>query len=437
MSWDFDTDPETAAELAWIREFIDTKAIPLESLELDVDEFDRAAAPLIEEVKDRGLWAAHLPPEHGGTGRGQLRLALMNEIVGRSRVGPTLFGTAPPDSGNLELLASHATPEQRERYFDPLLAGTVRSSVAMTEPDAGADPTLLSTRLERDGDGWVLNGHKWFATNASLADFLLVMAVSEPEAAPRDRATVVIVDRCTPGVDVRRDIASMEDPQPRPGQIENHCEVVLTDVRLPAGSVLGRPGQAFAMMQERLGPARVHHCMRWIGQAQRALDMLCERATYRFSHGSTLAEKQTVQNWIADSAAEIAAARLLTLHAAWRIDTVGSKAARTDIALIKFYGAAVLHDVIDRAVQAHGSLGFSADLPLESMYRRARAARIYDGPDEVHRQSAARMLLRGYTPPADGVPTEHLPRRRAAARTQFAGALAADPPTHDTEEGRR
>ncbi len=212
----------------------------------------------------------------------------------------------------------------------------------------------------------------------------------------------------------------MEDPDPLPGQIENHCEVTFTDVKLPAKAVLGRRGQGFAMMQERLGPARVHHCMRWIGQAQRALDMLCERATYRYSHGSTLADKQTVQNWIADSAAEIAAARLLTLHAAWRIDTVGSKEARKDIALIKFYGAKVLHDVIDRAIQAHGSLGFSADLPLEAMYRRARAARIYDGPDEVHRQSAARLLLRDYKPPADGVPLEYVPRRREAALRQFA-----------------
>ncbi|MBV9796164.1 MAG: acyl-CoA dehydrogenase family protein [Actinobacteria bacterium] len=423
MSWSFETDPETEADLAWIRQFIEGKAIPLEALNLPVAEFDRVAAPLIKEVRARGLWAAHLGPEHGGSGRGQLHLALMNEIVGRSRVGPLLFGTAPPDSGNLELLALHATPAQRERYFQPLLDGAVRSAVAMTEPEAGADPTLLTTRLDRCDGGWVLNGHKWFATNASLADFMLVMAVSDPAAAPRDRATVVIVDRDQPGVDVRRDIPSMEDPEPRPAQIENHCEVVFTNVRLPDGAVLGEPGRGFAMMQERLGPARVHHCMRWIGQAQRALDMLCERATYRYSHGSTLADKQTVQNWIADSAAEIAAARLLTLQAAWRIDQAGSRGARAEIALIKFYGATVLHDVIDRAIQAHGSLGYSSDLPLEAMYRRARAARIYDGPDEVHRQSAARLILRGYAPPPGGVPTEHLPSRRRAAESLFADWL--------------
>ncbi len=291
MSWDFTTDPDTADEVTWTREFIDTEAVPLESLELPVEEFDRLAAPLIARVKARGLWAAHLGPEHGGSGRGQLRLALLNEVVGRSRVGPTLYGTAPPDSGNLELLAAHGSLEQRRPYFDPLLAGAVRSSVAMTEPGAGADPTLLTTRLERRGDGWVLNGHKWFATNASLAGFLLVMGVSDPDAPARDRATVVVVDRDTPGVEVRRDIPSMEDPTPRPSQIENHCEVVFTDVALPADAVLGEPGRGFAMMQERLAPARVHHCMRWIGQAQRALDMLCERATYRYSHGSTLAQK--------------------------------------------------------------------------------------------------------------------------------------------------
>jgi acyl-CoA dehydrogenase len=436
MTWDFRTDPETTAELEWIREFVDTEVVPLEALDLPCIEFDRAAAPLIAEVKARGLWAAHLGTEHGGTGRGQLRLALMNEIVGRSRIGPLLFGTAPPDSGNLELLAAHATPEQRARYFAPLLAGTVRSAVAMTEPGAGSDPTLLSTRLTPDGNGWILNGHKWFATNSSLAQFLLVMTVSDPEAAPRDRATVVIVDTDAPGVEVVRDIATMENPDPRRGEIENHGEIVLTDVRLGADAVLGEPGRGFAMMQERLAPARLHHCMRWIGQAQRALDMLCERATYRFTHGSVLADKQTIQNWIADSAAEIAAARLLTLHAAWKIDTLGARAARTDIALIKFHGAKVLHDVVDRAIQAHGSLGFSADLPLESMYRRARAARIYDGPDEVHRQSAARLLLRDRKPPADGIPTEHLPTVRRAARRRFADALAENAVAENTEGTR-
>lgn len=418
MSWDFSTDPQTEAELAWIREFIDTRAVPLEALELPTEEFDRVTAPLIAEVKACGLWAANLDPAHGGTSRGQLRLALMNEIVGRSWIGPVLFGTNPPDGGNMELLGAHATPAQRERYLKPLVERTVRSAVAMTEPDAGADPTLLTTRLERNGDRWLLNGRKWFSTNASLAGFFLVMGVSDPDAHPREKATIVIVDRDTPGVEILRDIPSMESPVQSWGQLENHAEIQFTDVDLPADAVLGTVGQGFAMMQERLGPARVHHCMRWIGQAQRAFEMLCERVTYRSSHGSTLAEKQTIQNWIADSAAEIAAARLLTLHAAWRIDAVGSKGARAEIALIKFFGAKVLHDVIDRAIQAHGSLGYSSDMPLEAMYRRARAARIYDGPDEVHRQSAARLLLRDIKPPADGVPSEHLPSMRRAALEQ-------------------
>ncbi|MFB8370996.1 acyl-CoA dehydrogenase family protein [Pseudarthrobacter sp. NPDC055928] len=415
MSWDFSTDADTDVELAWIRDFIDTRAVPLEAINLPTEEFQRVAAPLIAEVKAHGLWAAHLDPAHGGSGRGQLRLALMNEIVGRSRIGPLLFGTNPPDSGNMEMLGAHGSLEQREQYLKPLVAGTARSAVAMTEPGAGSDPTLLTTSLERVGDRWRLNGRKWFASNASVADFFLVMGVSDPAAAPRERATIVIVDRDAPGVNVLRDIPSMEDPEPRAGQIENHCEIEFTDVDLPAEAVLGDPGRGFAMMQERLGPARLHHCMRWIGQAQRAFDMLCERVTYRESHGSVLAEKQTIQNWIADSAAEIAAARLLTLHAAWRIDTVGAKDARADIALIKFYDVKVLHDVIDRAVQVHGSLGFSADLPLESMYRRARGARILDGPDEVHRQTAARLLLRNVQPPADGVPSEHLPTLRKTA----------------------
>jgi acyl-CoA dehydrogenase len=420
MSWDFTTDPELQEELEWISKFIGTRAVPLEALDLATDEFDELAGPLITQVKARGLWAANLDPEHGGTGRGQLRLALMNEIVGRSWVGPLLFGTNPPDSGNMELLAAHGTAEQRERYLKPLVDRTLRSAVAMTEPDAGADPTLISTALEPMREGWLLNGHKWFSTNASIAQFLLVMGVSNPDAGPRDRATIVIVDRDMPGVEILRDIPSMESPYRSWGRLENHAEVRFNNVLLPASAVLGEPGRGFAIMQERLGPARVHHCMRWIGQAQRAFEMMCERTTYRVSHGGTLAEKQTVQNWIADSAAEIAAARLLTLQAAWRIDQVGSKEARAEIALIKFFGAKVLHDVIDRAIQVHGSLGYSADLPLEAMYRRARAARIYDGPDEVHRQSAARLLLRDLKPPADGVPTEHLPTMRATARERIA-----------------
>ncbi|UUY04281.1 acyl-CoA dehydrogenase family protein [Svornostia abyssi] len=295
----------------------------------------------------------------------------------------------------------------------------------MTEPNAGADPTLLQTTAVRDGDAWVINGHKWFSSNASIADVLIVMAVTDPDARPHQRASMFIVPADTPGVNILRDVSTMEHPQEEFGKLGGHAEILYEDVRVPADALLGAEGAGFLIAQHRLGPGRIHHCMRWLGVSQRAFDMLCERATYRYAFGSVLAEKQTVQNWIADSAAQMQAARLMTLHAAWRMDTEGPAAARTDISMIKFFGAGVLHDVIDRAVQLHGSLGYSTDLPLEAMYRFARAARIYDGPDEVHRQSVARQVLRGYSPPPDEVPSEHVPTRRAAAREKFAGILDA------------
>jgi acyl-CoA dehydrogenase len=271
----------------------------------------------------------------------------------------------------------------------------------------------------------VINGHKWFSTNGSIADFLIVMAVTDPDARSHQRASMFIVDADVPGVRIIRDVATMEHPWESFGRYGNHAEIRYEDVRVPAGAMLGAQGAGFMIAQQRLYPGRIHHCMRWLGVARRAFDMLCERSLYRFAHGSVLAEKETIQNWIADSAAQMQAARLMTLQAAWKMDTEGVLAARTDIALIKFYGAQVLHDVVDRALQAHGALGYSTDLPLEAMYRYARAARFYDGPDEVHRASVARQLLRGYTAPEDGVPSEHVPRRREAARRRFAELLEA------------
>jgi acyl-CoA dehydrogenase len=423
MSWDFATEPEFQARLDWAEEFVREEVLPLEVLDLDQAQLDRLMAPLQQAVKREGLWAAHLDRELGGQGYGQVTLGLLNEVVGRSHLAPLAFGSQAPDAGNSEILALHATPEQRRRWLEPLLAGDMRSSFAMTEPGAGADPTRLSTRALRTDDGWVLEGEKWFITNASVADFMIVMAVTDANAPPHQRASMFIVEAGTPGLEVVRDLGSMGDPRPHPGRVDNHAEVVLREVRVPLDHILGAPGDGFLIAQHRLGPGRIQHCMRWLGQARRAFDMLCERSLYREVHGSTLSEKQTIQNWIADSAAEMQAARLMTLHAAWMIDTRGASAARREIATIKFFGARVLHDVIDRALQAHGSLGYSSDLPLEAMYRRARAARIYDGPDEVHRQSAARLVLRDHTAPASGVPTEHVPSRRAEAVERFSHLL--------------
>ena len=318
------------------------------------------------------------------------------------------------------------TPEQKEQYLEPLLAGELRSAFSMTEPNsAGADPTQLKTRAVLDGDEWVIDGHKWFSSNGSIADFLIVMAVTDPEARGSQRASMFVVPVDTPGVELIRDVPTMEHPVEHFGDYGGHTEITYTNVRVPADALLGARGAGFLLAQQRLGPGRIHHCMRWLGVARRAFDMLCERSLYREVKGGTLSQKQTVTNWIAESAAEMHAARLMTLHAAWVMDTQGASAARKEIGMIKFYGAKVLHDVVDRALQAHGSLGYSTDLPLEQMYRFARAARIYDGPDEVHKDTVARLVLQGYTAPEDGVPTDHLPTRRAAARERFADLLEA------------
>ena len=409
MSWDFSTDPDFQAQLDWMRDFVRSEIWPLEAIwhDLGLEGLREAIAPLQDQVKERGLWAAHLPPELGGQGMGQVRLGLMHEILGTSPLAPLAFGNAAPDSGNSEILALAGTPEQKDRWLHPLLAGDLLSCFSMTEPGAGADPTRLQTRAVLDGDAWVIDGHKWFSSNASVADFLIVMAVTDPDARAHQRASMIIVPADTPGVNIVRDIGTMEHPiEGSFGKLGNHAEILYEDVRVPAENLLGDEGAGFLIAQQRLGPGRIHHCMRWLGVSRRAFDMPCERSLYREARGGPLADKQTIQNWIADSAAEMQAARLMTLHAAWKMDTEGAAAARKEISLIKFFGAGVMHDVVDRALQIHGALGYSTDLPLEAMYRYARAARFYDGPDEVHRESVARQILRGYQAPPDGVPSE-------------------------------
>src|SRR3984893_14437321 len=428
MAWDFSTDSEFEQQLEWMRAFVREEIWPLETVvgELDQSALDRIYAPLQQRVKERGLWAAHLDPELGGQGFGQLKLGLMHEVLGTCAFAPNAFGCQAPDSGNSEILAIAGTAEQKDRFLHPLLAGDLKSAFSMTEPHtAGSDPTQLRTRAVRDGEDYVISGRKWFSSNGSIADFLIVMAGTDPDARPHQRATMFIVPADTPGVNILRDVPTMEHPEESFGKLGGHAEILYDDVRVPAAYRLGAEGEGFLISQQRLYPGRIHHCMRWLGVARRAFDMLCERATYRFAHDKVLGEHQTVQNWIAESAAEMQAARLMTLHAAWVMDTQGTAAAREDISLIKFYAAGVLHDVIDRAVQAHGSLGYSTDLPLEAMYRYARAWRLYDGPDEVHRQSVARQILRGYAPPPDDVPSEHVPTRRAAARQRVAELLEA------------
>jgi acyl-CoA dehydrogenase len=419
MAWDFSTEPEYQRKLDWARDFVHDEVFPLEVLGLDHGSFRRLARPLQEEVNRQGLWAAHLGPDLGGQGYGQLKLGLLHEVLGESDLAPYVFGCQAPDSGNAELIAQAGTEEQKQRWLRPLLDGTLLSAFSMTEQGTGSDPTQFTAHAELHGDEWVVNGDKWFVGNASRADFHVVMLVTEPDAPPRERMSMIIVPTPASGVETR-DLGMMNEPGGA-HPLWSHCEVRYRDVRVPRDNLLGGRGEGFVLAQKRLGPGRIHHCMRWVGVSNRALRMLCERAVSKAVHGGRLADKQTVQNWIADSKASMEAARLLTLHAAWRLDNEGSRAARTDIAMIKYFGATVMHDVIDRALQLHGSLGYSSDMPLEQMYRWSRAARLYDGPDEVHRVTVARHLLRDVQPV--DVPTEHIPTRREAAMRRYADAL--------------
>ncbi|HVT00496.1 MAG TPA: acyl-CoA dehydrogenase family protein [Solirubrobacterales bacterium] len=419
MAWDFSTEPDFEAKLQWMQELVRDEILPLETLDLDFAGYRRAIVPLQERVKEAGLWAAHLPPDLGGQGLGQVKLALMHEILGATDYAPPVFGNQAPDSGNSELIAIAGDERQKERWLKPLLSGALRSAFTMTEEGTGSDPTQLRTSAVGDGAEWVIDGTKWFISNADKADFHIVMALTDPDAAPHLRMSMIIVPADAAGITVR-DLGVMNDPAAR-NPIHTHSEVTFEGVRVPTENLLGERGGAFALAQARLGPGRIHHAMRWLGVCRRAFDMLCERAVSKSVHGSTLAEKQTIQNWVAESAAEMQAARMMTLHAAWKLDQVGAKEARDEIAMIKYHGPKVMYNVLDRAIQVHGSLGFSCDLPLEEMYRYARASRIYDGPDEVHRVGVARRILRGYQPVE--VPTEHIPTRRAAAQVRFAELL--------------
>ncbi len=389
---DYTITPEIREIRSNVRAFMDEHIYPNENIieEGEPEHIESVVKDLQARTKKMGYWAPHLPKEAGGMGIGFMPYVYMNEILGRSYLAPRAFGSQAPDSGNAEILWQFGSDEQKAAYLKPLVNGDIRSCFSMTEPEvSGADPTGLQTRAARDGDDWVINGHKWFTSGAIGAEFAIVMCVSDPEGDAHRRMSQIIVPLKTPGVDIVRAVPVMGETR------GNHCEIMYRDVRVPVTNTLGRPGDGFMIAQKRLGPGRIHHCMRWLGQMQRAFELMCNRALSRQAFGSTLAQKQTVQNWIADSVADIQSARLLTLHAAEKVDQ-GTEA-RVEISLIKFYGAKILHDVIDRAIQVHGALGVSGDTPLESMYRQARAARIYDGPDEVHRMVVARKVLQSFS----------------------------------------
>lgn len=399
---DFAIPPEIQAMREKITGFLEAKVYPNEARWMQYEEENYPECvedhpeirALQAEVKDMGLWAGHLPTEADGLGLSVLEYGLLNEVLGRSHFAPRIFGCNAPDSGNAEILWHFGTDEQKERYFWPLQRGETRSFFSMTEPDvAGSDPTLLAATATLDGDEWVINGRKWYSTNANGAAFAIVMAATEDTENNYRRFSQIIVPADTPGLKLVRPVSVMGHTT-GPG----HWEIAYEDARVPASNLLGKRGDGFAIAQTRLGPGRIHHCMRWIGQAQRALDMMCQYSLKRYAFGETLSHKQTVQNWIAESAAEIQAFRLMTLHAAWKIDQLGPKDARVDISLIKFFGAKVLMDVLDRAIQVHGGLGVSDDTPLAFMWRQGRAARIYDGPDEVHKMVVSRRILKQYAP---------------------------------------
>ena len=364
--------------------------------EAAISREDDAALELVESLRKRakadGLWAPNLPPEAGGTGTGFLAYAYLNEEIGRATWAQYIFGCQAPDAGNAEILWEFGTDEQKERWLAPLVAGEIRSIFSMTEPEvAGSDPTTLRTRAVRDGDEWVIDGHKWFSSGAEGAAFAVVMTVTDPEAPRHARATQIIVPADTPGVEIVRPVPVFGH---RGRGWSTHCEVRYSGVRVPVENTLGAEGDGFRIAQKRLGPGRIHHVMRWLGQMQRAFELMCTYSLTRETSSGALADKQTVQNWIADSYAEIQACRLMTLDAAHKIDA--GDEARIEVSAIKFFAAKVLQDVIDRAVQVHGARGLTDETPLAAMLMMARGGRIYDGPDEVHRQVVAKRILKAF-----------------------------------------
>ncbi len=397
--WSFSTDAEFEKELEWIDAFVRERIQPLDFVlgsqwNIHDPEFVRLVRPLQAEVKERGLWACHLGPELGGPGYGQVKLALMNEKFGTARFGPITFGAQAPDSGNAEILAHFGTDDQKRRYLEPLLANEIVSCFSMTEPHGGADPLAFRTTAVLDGDEWVVNGEKWFASEAEVAAFFIMMVVTDPEASdPYRRASMLIVDAGTPGMEVVGNYGLYGEPE------DTHAHLRLTDLRVPRSAMLGEPGQAFAIAQTRLGGGRLHHAMRTLAQAERALHMMCERALSRTSRGESLAAKQMVQEKIADSWVQLRQFRLLVLETAWLADQGKDwRALRRNVSAVKMTMPQVLHDIASRALQLHGSLGITHDMPFAEWVINSFHVGLADGPTEVHKLVVAREVLKEHTP---------------------------------------
>jgi len=425
MAWDFETDPAFQTELDWIDSFVRDKVEPVdfivpEPLDMANELRNAVIKPLQDQVKARGLWAFHLGKELGGPGRGQVQLALMNEILGRSRAAPVVFGCQAPDSGNAEVLAHFGTPEQKKIYLAPLLANEICSSFAMTEPQAGSDPKMFEMTAVSEGDEWVLNGKKWFATNAVFASFFITMAITDPDAAnPYKRMSIFIVRADTPGIRFIRNMQVVNEPGNG-----SHGYIAFDDVRISADHLLGPRGEAFRVTQVRLGGGRVHHAMRSLAQCRIAFDMMCERALSRQTQGTNLSDKQLVQGMIADSWMQLEQFRLLLMRTAWKIDKEQDyKKVRKDIAAVKAVMPRVLHDIAANALQIHGSLGMTNEVPFIDQIITSFRMGLADGPTEVHKVTLAKQILRDYKPSADDFPTHHTLRRHEAALHQYADLI--------------
>jgi alkylation response protein AidB-like acyl-CoA dehydrogenase len=401
---DFEIPPRTAALLQRIREFIDERVIPIEPEILNGGGIGGDEPLLVarrDEVRAAGLWGPQVPHELGGLGLSLLDHGLVSQELGRSPLGHYLFGAQAPDAGNIEILHRYGSDQQKERWLAPLAAGRLRSCFAMTEPEnPGSNPTELSTTAVLDGDHYVVDGHKWFCSSADGAAFAVVMAVTNPEAPPHMRATQIIVPTDTPGFERVRNVPVMGHAGRGWG---SHAELRFHGCRVPVENRLGVDGSGFLIAQERLGPGRIHHCMRWIGICERSFELMCSRAANRrISPDRMLSSRQIVQAWIAESRASINAARLMVLEAAWKIDRHGFAAAREDVSLIKFFVADVMMKVVDRAVQVHGAMGVSSDTVLSFFYAHERGARIYDGPDEVHKMVVAKRIAKRFAREDEG-----------------------------------
>ena len=427
MAWDFQTDPAYQEKLDWVAQFIRDEVEPADRLydhPLDMTDPVRNAIvrPLQQQVRDKELWACHLGPELGGPGYGQLKLALLNELIGTTLSGPVVFGTQAPDSGNAETLAHFGSPELKERYLKPLLEGEIASCFSMTEPTGGSDPTSFQCRSVRDGDHYVINGEKWFSSNARFASFLVVMAVTDPEASRHRRASMFVVPSDTPGIEIVRNVGVTGHA----GHEGTHAYVRYNDVRVPADHLLGAEGDGFEVAQVRLGGGRIHHAMRTVALVRKSLDLMLERAVSRETRGQRLGDQQLVQEMIADSWVQLEQFRLFVLRTAWKIDqSKDYKQVIKDIAGVKIAMPRVLQDVAGRALQLHGSLGVSSEMPFGKWVLESFHMAIADGATEVHKQSVARQLLKGVETAPDLFPSQHSLRLDEQARAKYADILSA------------